>query len=167
MALMNRREAANYLGKSARSVATYVAEGKLKQSLIKGRTGMEAFFEEADLERFKRELETPLVRVAPEPGTLVPVESANSLAPLAAAFAAALRTALPSPESAEVTRETYLAEKRARWPWLTLADAAQQSGLPKSYLLRRALAGAEFAINLSEPGKRANWRVNIEWLVKL
>lgn len=47
----------------------------------------------------------------------------------------------------------------AERPWLTLAEAAEWSGLPAAWLLAQARAGADFATNVGT-GKKARWRFN-------
>jgi hypothetical protein len=45
-------------------------------------------------------------------------------------------------------------------PWLTLAEAVEYSGLPRTWLVAQARAGAAFAIDVSGGGSRASWRFN-------
>lgn len=56
---MNKTEAAALLGVSVRAVERYAAADKLPARYIRGKTGQILDFEQADLERFKIEIETP------------------------------------------------------------------------------------------------------------
>jgi hypothetical protein len=51
-------------------------------------------------------------------------------------------------------------------PWLTLAEAAEWSGLPAAWLVAQARAGAAFAVNVGR-GSKAHWRFNREMLGKV
>ena len=64
MTTMNKREAAEFLGKSTRRIAEYVSRGKLKATYINGKTGKEAAFDPEELKRLKEEMETPSVRAS-------------------------------------------------------------------------------------------------------
>jgi hypothetical protein len=158
---VNKAEACEILGKSARSLIEYVNGGRLAVEYRNGKHGAEASYLRADVVRLRAELDEPMYREAP----------ANALARRAAHVAdrasslALVASREVAPEDPEAMRQQYLAEKRARWPWVTLDEAALGSGLPKGYLLRRAKEGAEFAINVGTEG-RASWRVNLEWLAK-
>lgn len=56
---MNKTEAAAFLEVSVRAIERYVAADKLPAHYIRGKTGQMLDFDQADLERFKTELETP------------------------------------------------------------------------------------------------------------
>jgi len=73
---MNKKEAAQALGISERSVERYAAAGKLAARYERGRTGQVLTFEPADVERFKQELETPVAR-----GTTEAAKSRQRAAP--------------------------------------------------------------------------------------
>lgn len=45
-------------------------------------------------------------------------------------------------------------------PWMTLAEAAEWSGLPAGWLHAQAIAGAAFAMNTGRPGGLHRWRFN-------
>jgi len=68
---LNKKQASEILEKSARTIATYVKEGKLKCSYVNGKNGLEAVYDEDDVRRLKTEMETPAYRavVDPEPAT--------------------------------------------------------------------------------------------------
>ncbi len=59
---LSKREVIQFLGRSKRTVETYIAEGRLPVSYVNGRNGKEAVFQRSDVERFKREMDTPMVR---------------------------------------------------------------------------------------------------------
>jgi hypothetical protein len=154
---MSKAEVCELLGKSKRTVETFVSRGRLGVGYFAGANGKTAQFRRAEVEALKRELETPFYRPAPVTSfpehehsatSVVRVASADPLAGLAAHLAR-LATAYPSPAS----------EK----PWLTLDEAAAWSGLPKGWLLAEAKAGNSFARNASK-GARASWRFNRELL---
>lgn len=73
---MNKKQAAEYLGKSVRSVADYVKQGKLKLVYVSGKNGKEASFDPDDLAQFKTEMEKPIARpiVQDHSQALVPVQ---------------------------------------------------------------------------------------------
>jgi excisionase family DNA binding protein len=57
---MNKREVAERLGISTRQVENYASQGRLGEiKYVRGRTGKEASFDESEVERLKRELDTP------------------------------------------------------------------------------------------------------------
>jgi excisionase family DNA binding protein len=152
---LTKREVIEYLGKSKRTVETMIAQGRLPAQYFNGPNGKQAAFARADVERLKGEIETPMVR--PAARLEAAVETAKSLAPLAEAIAAALRTAL----------QADVPKPRA---WLTLDEAVEYSGLPKSYLLALARGGGDathrkpdFAVNVGT-GTKEFWRFNREAL---
>ena len=57
---MNKSEAAEYLGISARSLERYTAQKKLSPALKKGKTRPVLYYDESDLERLKTELQAAL-----------------------------------------------------------------------------------------------------------
>ena len=150
---LTKREVIEILGKSKRTVETYIAEGRLPVSYFNGTNGKQAYFEKADVERLKREFETPMVRTLPavsnDPGKVL-ARIQPGATELAQAIAAALRDGLQgdSPK-----------------PWLTISEAVEYSGLPRSYLLAQARAGAVRAVNVGT-GKQEYWRFNREALAK-
>ena len=151
---MTKREACEFLGKSARSVVDYVKAGRLSVEYVSGRTGRQAVFHRAEVERLKRDIETPLVRQGFATLAARNDETENGVtdsrlirdAPLAArSLAEMFRAALP--------------QSPAPKPWLDLKGAVEYSGLPASYLLSQARAGKPWAINVGSE-KQARWRFN-------
>jgi hypothetical protein len=150
---MNKREVCDLLGRSKRTVESYIKDG-LPVAYIRGQNGNTAVFDRAAVEAWQRRkdeawqneerwhkakpaLAAPSVAVAPTSAASDPLASlAAHLAKLAAAF--------PS-------------RPPAVGKWLTLDQAAEQSGLPKSWLLAQARSGAAFALNVGS-AKKAVWR---------
>jgi excisionase family DNA binding protein len=150
---MSKPEVCEYLGKSKRTVETMVARGRLGIAYVQGPNGKTAVFRRAEVEALKRDINTPVHRATPADGAIAPAVPGPSLAlrpaasdPFAglAAHLARLAAAFPSPP-------------RTVGKWLTLDEAAEASGLPKSWLLAQARGGAEFAMNVGS-GKKAAWR---------
>ena len=59
---MNKQEAAEFLGVSVRALERYASAGKVPSRYVRGKTGQVLNFEQADLEAFKRDLETPIAK---------------------------------------------------------------------------------------------------------
>jgi hypothetical protein len=173
-ATMDKKEVCEYLGKSVRTVAGYMAKGELKSTLINGK----AIFERADVERFKAELDRPIHRGVVVRGGLHG-DTVQTMQPLAASPQAVAPHVPPIDETAKLQHflaDVFKAYPIARpKPWLTLAEAAEYSGLPASWLLAVARHGAhpETAIDktLMDPtscvvainvgtGKNQFWRFN-------
>jgi excisionase family DNA binding protein len=55
---MNKKEAAAALGLSTRALERYIGLNRISVSYVRGRTGDEARFDRAEVERFREELET-------------------------------------------------------------------------------------------------------------
>ncbi len=152
---LTRREACGLLGKSPRSLNDYTKAGRLPVEYVSGSTGRQAMFARADVERLKRELETPLVRqgalaLAPRPGGVTDPSRPQGLVDLAMIFERAREYVQPAPR-----------------PWLTLAEATKYSGLPRAYLRSLAVDGAAFARDVALGGSRARWMFSREGLAKL
>jgi len=57
---MNKKEAAEHLGVSTRLVEKYASEGRLGEVIyVRGRTGKQAEYDHASVEKLKAELDTP------------------------------------------------------------------------------------------------------------
>jgi excisionase family DNA binding protein len=119
---VNKTEAAAYLGKSPRTLNTYLASGRLTVRYIKGKTSDQADFDEADLQRLKAELDTLL--------TPTPLEVAESVATMT-----------------EAKTETALA--RLRQPSVNLA--ASDLNLLMEELLKSRGVPLESKLTLSLP----------------
>jgi predicted DNA-binding transcriptional regulator AlpA len=154
-ATLTKRDVIELLGKSKRTIDTYMADGRLPYDYVTGANGKQAAFSREDVERLKRELETP---IRATPGA-VAVTDSNRIEPyradpqaIAGTIAAVLREALHAPAPVR--------------PWLTLAEATQWSGLPASYLVRAAKEGKVKALNVARNGGRAFWRFNRDDLTR-
>jgi predicted DNA-binding transcriptional regulator AlpA len=145
-ATLTKRDVVALLGKSKRSVDTYMADGRLPYEYVSTPNGRTAAFQRADVERLKRDLEMPLRgnrnEVAVTPPQRVPVDPQA----VAGTIAAVLREALHAPAPVR--------------PWLTLHEAVAWSGLPATYLVRAAKEGKVKALNVARNGGRAFWRFN-------
>jgi hypothetical protein len=160
-AALTKPEACKLLGKSERTVNTYMADGRIAFRLIGGK----AHFDRAVVERLKADLATPVVRGVQMPAPLA-VSNDASLVPartdppllgrgdqfavltaLLTRLETAVATATPSP----VIPGTFV----------SLAEAVKCSGLPASYLLSQARAGVPWAINVGT-GKKAFWRFCVD-----
>ena len=60
---LNKTEVIALLGKSKRTIDTYMADGRLKYHYVNGPNGKQSEFYAADVERLKRELEAPMERI--------------------------------------------------------------------------------------------------------
>jgi excisionase family DNA binding protein len=148
---MSKPEVCEYLGKSKRTVETMVARGRLGIAYVQGPNGKTAVFRRSDVEALKREIDTPMHRATELPARQPDSQTAVALRPSSsdpfaglAAHLAKLSAAFPSPPPTV-------------GKWLTLDEASEASGLPKSWLLAQARAGAAFAMNVGS-GKKAAWR---------
>jgi excisionase family DNA binding protein len=79
---MNKKEAANYLEISVRTLQRYTAQGKISARYNPIKTGAEADYDEEELGRFKSELESRTYAVRPAAVPALPVEQ-TALAPVA------------------------------------------------------------------------------------
>jgi hypothetical protein len=166
---MSKVEVIEYLGKSKRTVETFVSKGRLGVSYFEGPNGKTAIFQREEVEALKRDIDTPTYRATPETATsrqgfahfgptppsrpaLVSAPSASGgslgVTDLAMIFARAAEYAKPP---APVTMPG---------PFVGLAEAVELSGMPASWLLAQARAGVPWAVNVGT-GKKAFWRFAI------
>jgi hypothetical protein len=146
---MSKPEVCEYLGKSKRTIETFVSRGRLGVSYFAGANGKTAQFRRAEVEALDRELKTPVHRATPQLEVYRP-DPARGPDPFAglAAHLAQLSQAFPS-------------KPATVGAWLTLDAAAEASGLPKSYLLAQAKLGAPYALNVGS-AERPRWRFRTE-----
>lgn len=147
---IGKREVIALLKKSKRTIETYVKDGRLAAQYVQGPNGLQLTFRLEDVERLKRDIETPVPRVV-QPKALVIAagpEKGGEVGPHLAQ-ASALQHFL-----AEAIRAFPVYRTK---PWLTTAEAAEYSGLPAAYLLTQARSGAIRAINVGT-GKKEFWR---------
>lgn len=174
---MTKREVVEYLGKSKRTIETYIADGRLRARYFNGTNGKQAIFDRRSVEEFKREMEAVWVPVVKEGDRKPPVTGANGF--LAAKLARieeavtgtgnAGSTALAPIEAAQslaplaqaiaaALREGQRGAPEPK-PWLTLPEAAQYSGLPAHWLVAQARLGGIRAVNVGT-GSKEFWRFN-------
>jgi len=152
---MTKAEVCAYLGKSPRTIASYAADGRLPAHYIHGPNGREVRFARADVERMKRDNETPVVRPVPNGGESTAlartnvVHRADDPFDLAYIFQRAAEYAKPAPRL-----------------WLTLDEAADYSGHTRAWLLSEARSGNPFARDESMGGTNSIWRFSREGLAK-
>jgi hypothetical protein len=159
--MVTKAEASQILGKSLRSLAVYASKGKLPVQYVSGKNGRQAYFDGADVERLKAEMEMPVHRAVPI--APAPAKQKSASAETALALAGELRgTSFSVPQLA-----AHLAALSRAFPppvsWLTLSEAVIASGLPAAWLVARAREGASFALNVGQ-GSKAHWRFNREAL---
>jgi hypothetical protein len=129
---MSKADVCAYVGKSKRTIDNYIATGRLAVAYFQGPNGKTGIFQRADVEALKVDLETPTYRP--------PVVRESNYERSAA-------TAV-GPHVPEASRlQHFLAEVLRAYPvdrirpWLTLAEAADYSGLPAGWLLAQAREG--------------------------
>lgn len=154
---LSKREVIQILGKSKRTVEGYVKTGRLAAQYFTGPNGLQLSFRAEDVERLKRDIDTPVPRVVVVPEAEVPADKPS----------AALGPHIPDASRfqhflAEVLRARTVDRLR---PWLPLAEAAEYSGLPASYLLAQARAGTMRAVNVGS-GTKEFWRFHRAGLAK-
>ncbi len=157
---MNKKEAAEVLGISTRALERYIGLSRISVSYVRGRTGKEARFDAAEVERFREELENRTTasgavtdEAAPSPATAPPnasrlsglsgsqaLESSaarGSMAALGEAIAALLQgQQTPGKRARETATVADLSHKLS----LSVKEAARLSGLSEGHL--RAAIGA-------------------------
>lgn len=160
--------AAEVLGISARQLERLAAKGQIETQLTareRGR-GKLALYARADLEAI----------LAGHPNShAVPVDQeADGNAPAGALQLNPAQPAAPAvavrKTGGEAMAVSFLQQLAASFapaapckPWLTLAEAAEYSGLPAAWLRRQARAGAACAVNVGSPAS-PRWRFSRELL---
>jgi hypothetical protein len=151
---MTKAEVIEHLGKSTRSVETYVKSGKLPAKYVNGPNGKTLVFERVDVEQFKQSSEeswTPNVTaLANTPGAApARTSEAEGVIRLLTAMLQNRPASAPEPFEGRV--------------WLTLDEAAKLSGLPRPWLVAQArLNGSGYyecvkAMNVGTE-RKASWR---------
>jgi hypothetical protein len=159
---LTKREVIEYLGKSKRTVATYIADGRLPVQYVNGPNGKQAIFAREAVERFKREMDEPMSRaVVPangqsysaKPESTELVRASGAVDPFAAlaTHLAKLATAFPSSDPK---------------PWLTLDEAVEWSGLTRGYLLYLTETDAVCVRDMGKHSRGGRWRFNRAALAK-
>jgi hypothetical protein len=165
---MTKREVCEYLGKSKRTIETYIGDCRLPCEYVSGPNGKQLSFKREDVERMKRDIETPTPRTVHatqaeqasefHQGNLHLRKASQAIAPAAVDIAAMLDEL-----AARMTKT--LAPAAPMKPWLDLKAAADYSGLPAAYLVQAARDGSIRAVNVGT-GAKAFWRFNREALAK-
>lgn len=136
---MTKREVIEYLGRSKRTIETYISEGRLPVVYINGPNGKQAEFDREAVEALKRDLDTPMVRAIPETAVQA---IAPTLAPLAESLVSALRGFHP-----ELVK-----------PWLTLSEASEYSGLTKAWLMEQGFVHGITVRDMGSGSRGGRWR---------
>jgi hypothetical protein len=112
---LTKHEVIALLGKSKRTIDTYMKDGRLPYHYVHGPNGKQAEFHAADVERLKRDLDTPIergvVERAPNGLALVP-DTVAALTPLVDEIASAIRCIDLTPQ-ASAPRAVYVSLKDA------------------------------------------------------
>jgi excisionase family DNA binding protein len=131
---MDKEMAAAYLDVSKRTLQRYTTQGKIAVTYKHGKTGAEADYDQAELERFKNQKESevyqPAVHLAPrdegQSQALAPIDR-ESLALVGASAAAAIFERLqPTNAKPSIPIESK--------PLLKLVEACQLTGLSRQIL---------------------------------
>ena len=132
MELMSKREAAELLGVSTRGIERAVRRGQLNVVYHDSKHGKKAWFSPSDLERYRQHqlARGPVGFISgsgggPTIGTVIPMVDMQP------------RPAAEPPRRA-TNKSVPIVDRLA----LTLADAAQLSGLPRKFLLESVRSGA-------------------------
>jgi len=136
MELISKREAAELLGVSTRGVERAVRRGHLPVVYRESKHGRKAWFSPAELERYRVHQQKargpvgflsvpapPLVPVSPPIGTLIPAVDARPA---------------PEPGRRSMQKTVPIVDRLT----LTVAEAAQLSGLPRKFLVESVRSGA-------------------------
>jgi predicted DNA-binding protein (UPF0251 family) len=140
---MNKKETADALGITTRTLERHMSAGRVAYDMRKGKTGEAAFFEPAEVERFRTELNTPTIpgkvqEATQALATTSHVEARQLVArregqQLAALMASGVREAMR-----EIVSELSISESLPPAPsvWLTIEQAAEWLGLPRNAVQR-------------------------------
>jgi hypothetical protein len=139
---MDKKEVCEFLGKSVRTVAGYMAKGELVVKYVAGR----AVFERADVERLKAQFETPIHRGIPLRAVQPSAQreeterpAMQAMQPVAASLPAITEAAESFAASLGKALQAALPPPAKEWKaWLTADEAHEFSGLPKAWLLEMA-----------------------------
>lgn len=158
---MDKEAAAKFLGVSVRTLQRYTGAGRISAKYVHGERGPQADYDRAELNKLKEALTAAPAYVRPAvtgdtPGAPGPAAATTALAPrmqtpteMWAALIEALKQSAPP-----ATPPVPLSDKLM----LTLAEAAQLSGLSRRYL-RGAIAKKKLAARIIGKGfkvKRAD-----------
>ncbi|HEY0076513.1 MAG TPA: helix-turn-helix domain-containing protein [Abditibacteriaceae bacterium] len=173
---MNKSEAAEFLGVSVRAVERYASAGKLSSRYVRGKTGQVLDFEQADLEAFKAQLETPIEKgttshATPRQGEAATSDDTNALATLDGSLNGASPLAVQRffeilAGMSDKSRQGATVPVEARL-FLTVQEAATLAGVGKSAIESAIKSGYIKAHSGLGRGRRVK-RVDVEkWATKL
>ena len=158
---MTKAEVIEYLGKSKRSVETYVSSARLRAKYVHGANGKTLSFERADVEAFKVSMEAPWEPNAPiQRAVPAAVATAQMSAPAPTAIQAYAANVDPLAALAALLNRP--AESPKPKDWLTLDEAVTVSGLTRTWLLNET-ASRKPLVAIRDMGKGARggrWRFN-------
>ena len=153
-AWLGKAEAAEFLGVSVRQIEYRAARGEIRK-----RTMPKERHERAARIVYSRE-DLAAIRAGEVKNTARWLFQPSPH--LAAGVARFLALPRPLIDALRERREPAAAAR----PWLSLADAAEYSGLPTFFLLLQARRGAAWALNVGQ-GSKAHWRFNRDALADL
>jgi hypothetical protein len=149
---MTKREVCEYLGKSKRTVEGYMLRGHLNVEYILAPNGRVAVFDRVAVRKFKKDwAERWRYQSLADKGLVQPADAiAMTVRPRPAKPLAIAAPAAPVDDPVAVLGA-----------YVTLDEAAKRSGMPKSWLIAQAKAGATWAVNVSGSEKREVWRFRV------
>jgi hypothetical protein len=140
---MNKQETADALGITTRTLERHMKAARITFTMRTGRTGKEAFFDPAEVERFKAELSgAPVSPALVREEATSPDKPRQSLARLEDGVAAqnfvALLTGGVREAMREIVSELSISESLPPAPsvWLTIQEASEWLGLPRKAIER-------------------------------
>ena len=136
---MNKTEAAAFIGVSTRALERYAAAGKIAAHYERGATGRVLAFAEAELARFKTELEAPTDKPRQEPSRALARLDGKPNAAAIEVLARFIEAAQSGTTSPGKPRPSVPVEAKLL---LTLAEAQALTGLSRS-TLRAAINSGE------------------------
>lgn len=154
---MNKKEAAEFLGKSVRAVQRYTSDGKLTVKYVPGKTGLEAVYDESEVRRLKEEIEIAVYQ--PSLDGADTAETASNATALSRATVSDLERVASTAATTfgermmsafEAAKPVAVADKLT----LTLPEAAVLAGLSRGWLLAAIKAGA-----LSAAKRGRGWNI--------
>lgn len=143
---MTKKQAAEFLGRSERSVSVYMSKDQLPYELVSGPHGRELAFKLSDLERLKADMQTPVSRGEVVGHAVMQNTHAAPVRLHRMPSSAALQTAQAAslPQVREDVIERMIQAVSARPDSiadlsvklvLTLADAQRLAGIPKTRII--------------------------------
>jgi hypothetical protein len=168
---MSKAEVCDYVGKSKRTIDSYIATGRLRVGYFNGPNGKTGIFQRADVEALKKDLEAPTYRaVVPPAERERSRDGYQALQIVAPPAGAALTQQQPAADAFTALAE-HLAKlaaypARSPKPWLTLDEAVEWSGLTRGYLLYLTETDAVGVRDMGKHSRGGRWRFNREALAK-